>query len=149
MPIRFLNGQSNVFAAANPFEVSEYVRANVGSHSLRLPRASDASASLSHRRAGTLDLCRLSYGAQARVLSESLGDIYHAQFILQGYCSYTLANRTLDLPAGHVLVEDDLVAKKPGFGIPPASIGTLLGRRLVRDVAHDDLISEDSLEPVR
>mgnify|MGYP000641489887 FL=1 len=79
MPIRFLNGQSNVFAAANPFEVSEYVRANVGSHSLRLPRASDASASLSHRRAGTLDLCRLSYGAQARVLSESLGDIYHAQ----------------------------------------------------------------------
>lgn len=104
MPIRFLNGQSNVFAAANPFEVSEYVRANVGSHSLRLPRASDASASLSHRRAGTLDLCRLSYGAQARVLSESLGDIYHAQFILQGYCSYTLANRTLDLPAGHVLV---------------------------------------------
>ena len=46
MSIRFLNGQSNVFAAANPFEVSEYVRANVGSHSLRLPRASDASASL-------------------------------------------------------------------------------------------------------
>lgn len=104
MASQFLDSSSRVFAAANPFEVSEYVRANVGSHSLRLSSASDASASLSHRRAGMLDLCRLTYGAQARILSEGLGDIYHAQFILQGHCSYRLANSTLDLPAGHVLV---------------------------------------------
>ncbi|MDY0046363.1 MAG: AraC family transcriptional regulator [Thauera propionica] len=104
MPLQFLNGASSVFAAANPFEVSEYVRANVGSHSLRLSNAGDASASLSHRRAGMLDLCRLSYGAQARILSEGLGDIYHAQFILRGHCRYTLPDTTLDLSAGHVLV---------------------------------------------
>ncbi|MCV2219757.1 AraC family transcriptional regulator [Thauera sp. Sel9] len=104
MSLQFLNGSSKVFAAANPFEVSEYVRANVGTHSLRLSNAGHASASLSHRRAGMLDLCRLRYGAQARILSEGLGDIYHAQFILHGHCRYTLANTSLDLSAGHVLV---------------------------------------------
>ncbi len=104
MHLQFLNRSSSVFAAANPFEVSEYVRANVGSHSLRLSGNTGASASLSHRRAGMLDLCRLSYGAQARIVSEGLGDIYHAQFILRGHCRYTLAHTTLDLSAGHVLV---------------------------------------------
>ncbi len=104
MAFQFLDGSSKVFAAANPFQVSEYVRENVGTHSLRLSNGGAATASLSHRRAGTLDLCRLRYGAQARIVSEGLGDIYHAQFILQGHCSYRLAHTTLDLPAGHVLV---------------------------------------------
>lgn len=104
MPLHLLNNNSNIFAAANPFEVSEYVRANVGSHSLQLSHSGRASASLCHRRAGMLDLCRLRYGAQARILSEGLGEIYHAQFILSGHCRYTLAHTTLDLSAGHVLV---------------------------------------------
>jgi len=104
MAFQFLDGSSKVFAAANPFQVSEYVRENVGTHSLRLSNGGAATASLSHRRAGTLDLCRLRYGAQARIVSEGLGDIYHAQFILQGHCRYTLANTSLDLSAGHVLV---------------------------------------------
>ena len=104
MPIRFLNGQSNVFAAANPFEVSEYVRANVGS-------AQPAPAARQRRQRlarppprGTLDLCRLSYGAQARVLSGEPRRHLPRPVHPAGYCSYTLANRTLDLPAGHVLV---------------------------------------------
>lgn len=67
---------------------------------------------------------------------------------MRGLFGRSLVART-DLPAGHVLAEDDLVAKKPGFGIPPASIGTILGRRLAHDIARDDLISEDTLEPVR
>lgn len=104
MSLQFLNGCSKVFSSANPFEVSDYVRTNVGSHSLRLSNAGQSSASLSHRRAGTLDLCKLSYGTQARIVSEGLIDIYHAQFILRGHCRYTLANTTLDLSAGHVLV---------------------------------------------
>ncbi|MFT3759054.1 AraC family transcriptional regulator [Thauera sp.] len=103
-PLQFLNGNSRIFSGANPYEVSEYVRANVGSHSLKLSSASKDSASLNHLHAGMLDLCRISYGAQARIISEGLGDIYHAQFILRGHCRYTLANTTLDLSAGHVLV---------------------------------------------
>lgn len=58
----------------------------------------------------------------------------------------SLVART-DLSAGHVLVTTDLVAKKPGSGIPPSSIDTLLGRRLARDVARDELLAEDALEP--
>lgn len=104
MPFRLLNDSSTLFRSANPFEVSEYVRQNVGQHNLRLSHTHDANATLSHRRAGALDLCRLSYGTQARVVSDGLGDIYHAQFILQGHCRYNLPESTLDLPAGHVLV---------------------------------------------
>lgn len=105
MSLPFLSGSSsNIFAAANPFEVSEYVRANVDSHSLSLSNTSHFTASLSHRRAGMVDLCRISYGAQARVISEGLEDIYHVQFILRGHCRYRLAQTTLELSAGHVLV---------------------------------------------
>lgn len=104
MPLAFLNAKSSIFNGANPFEVSDYVRANVGSHSLSLSSRSQGSASLSHRKAGGLDLCRLSYGARARVISEGLADIYHLQFILRGYCRYTLPHSTLDLSAGHFLV---------------------------------------------
>lgn len=104
MPLHLLNAKSNVFAGANPFEVSNYVRENVGTHSLRLSSRSRASASLAHRKAGGLDLCRLSYGTQARIVSEGLADIYHLQFILRGFCRYTLPHSTLDLPAGHFLL---------------------------------------------
>ncbi len=104
MPIHLLNNSSAVYNAAHPYEVSEYVRQNVGAHSLRLSRSHDTRAALCHRRAGALDLCRLSYGTQARVVSDGLGDIYHAQFILQGACRYNLPGTTIDLPAGHVLV---------------------------------------------
>lgn len=52
-----------------------------------------------------------------------------------------------DLPAGHVLSRDDLVSKKPGSGIPPAEIDTVLGRRLVADVHADELLDEEMLEP--
>lgn len=104
MPSTFLNAKSRVFAGANPFEVSEYVSRNVASHQLRVSRASQRSASLSYCKAGSLDLCRLSYGAQARVLTEGLADTYHLQFILRGHCRYELPHRTLELAAGQLLV---------------------------------------------
>jgi AraC-like DNA-binding protein len=104
MPLQFLDAKSSIFAGVNPFEVSDYVGRNVGNHSLRLAHSSSATASLNHRRAGSVDLCRLSYGTEARVLSEGLADIYHAQFILRGTCRYTLPEKTLDLSAGHFLL---------------------------------------------
>ena len=104
MPLNFLDAKSSIFAGVNPFEVSDYVKRNVGGHSLRLARSSNGTASLNHRKAGSVDLCRLSYGTEARVLSEGLADIYHAQFILRGTCRYTLPETTLDLSAGHFLL---------------------------------------------
>ena len=50
------------------------------------------------------------------------------------------------LPAGHVIAEGDLVAKKPGTGIPVKSMALLLGRRLARDVSADTLLAWEDLE---
>lgn len=50
------------------------------------------------------------------------------------------------LAAGHVLRAEDLVAKKPGSGIPPARLDEVVGRRLVRPIAADELLAEDALE---
>lgn len=100
----FLNDSSRIFSGANPFEVSDFVNRHVGSHELRMSRHHDSSASLQHRKVGALNLCRLSYGTQARIVSEGLPDIYHVQFILRGHCRYELWRDSLSLPAGHVLV---------------------------------------------
>jgi N-acetylneuraminate synthase len=50
------------------------------------------------------------------------------------------------LPAGTVLRESHLAAKKPGTGISAARLPELVGRRLRRAVAADTLLAEDDLE---
>lgn len=50
-----------------------------------------------------------------------------------------------DLPAGWVLRRDDLVAKKPGGGVPPARLTALVGRPLVRAVRADQPVMEGDL----
>ncbi|HSW29264.1 MAG TPA: N-acetylneuraminate synthase family protein [Longimicrobiales bacterium] len=51
-----------------------------------------------------------------------------------------------DLPAGHVLASGDLVAKKPGTGIPAERIPALIGRRLSRAVEADRLLASEDVE---
>lgn len=46
-----------------------------------------------------------------------------------------------DLPQGHVLCPEDLVAKRPGHGISPLHWDEIIGRTLGRDVAADALLS--------
>lgn len=53
------------------------------------------------------------------------------------------------LPAGHVLTADDLLAKKPGGGMPPSALSMLVGRALRRPVATDEPIGDDDLVPTR
>lgn len=50
-----------------------------------------------------------------------------------------------DLEAGRQLVREDLVAKRPGTGLPANRLAELIGRRLVRAVAADKQIEEDDL----
>lgn len=50
------------------------------------------------------------------------------------------------LPAGHVLTEDDLTAKKPGGGIPPADLATLVGRTLRRALEPDEVLAADDVD---
>lgn len=51
------------------------------------------------------------------------------------------------LAAGTRLVDGDLVAKKPGTGIPAERLPELLGRMVVRDVAADELLTPADVEP--
>jgi N-acetylneuraminate synthase len=62
----------------------------------------------------------------------------------------TYARRSLvaarDLPAGHVVADGDVDAKRPGTGISPLEIDRVTGRRTTRAFAADELITFDGLE---
>lgn len=51
-----------------------------------------------------------------------------------------------DLAAGSVLTREMLVALRPGTGISPERIDELVGRRLARSVARNELLVPDDLE---
>jgi sialic acid synthase SpsE len=50
-----------------------------------------------------------------------------------------------DLPLGHVLGPDDLIAKRPAFGLPPAALEWVLGRPLRLALQADDFLTHDHL----
>ncbi len=50
------------------------------------------------------------------------------------------------LNAGHPLSADMLVAKRPGGGIPPSELDTLMGRVLTKDLAADTMLSWEDLQ---
>jgi sialic acid synthase len=51
-----------------------------------------------------------------------------------------------DLPAGHLLTEEDIAAKSPGNGLPPCELDRLVGRRLGYPVTEELPLSFDLLE---
>jgi N,N'-diacetyllegionaminate synthase len=50
------------------------------------------------------------------------------------------------LPAGTLLAQEHLVIKKPGTGLPPDRLADVVGRRLVRPVAADQLLAPEDIE---
>jgi N-acetylneuraminate synthase/sialic acid synthase len=53
-----------------------------------------------------------------------------------------------DLELGHVLTADDIAIKSPADGgLPPYELDRLLGRRLRRPVAFEDVLTFDDVEP--
>jgi N-acetylneuraminate synthase len=50
------------------------------------------------------------------------------------------------LASGTVLSPDDLVLKKPGTGLPPDRLPDLVGKRLARSVAEDQLLAAEDIE---
>lgn len=101
----FLDGRSLVYTGEAPRKVSDYVNRHVGAHGLTLAESRGrAGATLLHCSAGRLDLCQLSYGATARIVSDGLPDIYHVQFILRGRCHYEVDRRILTLDSGQIVL---------------------------------------------
>lgn len=54
----------------------------------------------------------------------------------------------VDVPSGTTLTAEHLTVKKPGTGIPAHRLADVVGRRLRRAVAADELILEEDLENV-
>jgi N-acetylneuraminate synthase len=50
------------------------------------------------------------------------------------------------LARGTVLSADDLAIKKPGTGLPPDRLPELIGKRLSRAVAEDQLLAAEDIE---
>lgn len=50
------------------------------------------------------------------------------------------------LPAGTVLAQEHLVIKKPGSGLSPDRLADVVGRRLVRPLAADQLLAPEDIE---
>ncbi len=87
--------------------------------------------------------------SQMREVEQSLG--VEEKFASPGeQASLQWARKSLvaarELPAGTVLEEAMLVARRPGTGIPPSRSAELLGRRTRRAVAADQLLAWEDLE---
>ena len=51
-----------------------------------------------------------------------------------------------DLPAGTVISREHLAIKKPGTGLPPDRLDDIVGRRLARPVAADQVLAAEDIE---
>ena len=51
-----------------------------------------------------------------------------------------------DLPAGYILTDQDLVMKRPGSGISPMHVSNVVGKKLLKALPADQLLSFDDLE---
>jgi sialic acid synthase SpsE len=69
--------------------------------------------------------------------------------IREAQAMYRLARRSLvlvgDHPAGTVLSEEMLAAKRPGFGVAPKDLEKVVGRALRVAVEHDDVLTWEML----
>ena len=84
-----------------------------------------------------------------RIVEASLGD--SVKRITERECEVRdVARRSIvaarNLPAGHRLTPDDIALKRPGTGMQPETMDTIIGKKLRRAVAPDTLLSPGDFE---
>jgi N-acetylneuraminate synthase len=83
-----------------------------------------------------------------RAIHEALGGtrrtVSEAEIVKRRQFRRSLVARVA-LPAGHVVTEADLVAKRPGTGIGPDEIRYVVGRELAADLAEDQVLHWEHL----
>jgi N,N'-diacetyllegionaminate synthase len=83
-----------------------------------------------------------------RIVHEALGStrrmLSEAEIVKRGQFRRSLVVRAA-LPAGHVLTEADLDAKRPGTGIGPDELQYVVGRTLATDLTEDQVLRWDHL----
>lgn len=84
-----------------------------------------------------------------RDLEKALGDGVKQPHPCESDC-LSAARKSLvaaqDLAAGHILQPGDLVAKRPGTGLPPAALPQVLGKRLNISLSKDCLLKSEFLD---
>ena len=89
------------------------------------------------------------YAAAAHAAAAALGPVCKAPLASEADAASVARQSvaaTRDLPAGHVLAEEDLAVRRPGTGIPAAELKHLPGRRLLGAVPAGHLLSPDGVE---
>ena len=51
-----------------------------------------------------------------------------------------------DIACGEILTEGDIIAKRPGDGIPPECIGELIGKKVNTDIPKGYLFRKEYLD---
>lgn len=92
-----------LFRAADPLDVSAYVRSHIGAHTLDLFSRS-AKATMRHKNFGALGLCQITYGGRVQVRSPGLEKSYHLQVVTDGSCSVKYPDMTLELEPGSATI---------------------------------------------
>lgn len=81
----------------------------------------------------------------AHLMARDLGETTEAEIPARTYARRSIVAARA-LPAGTVLTEADIDYKRPGTGLSPAQVDEVLGRRLRRDLAADELVLLEDLE---
>ena len=53
--------------------------------------------------------------------------------------------RSRDLKSGHIIMQDDLVAKRPGTGVSPMHWDQVVGKKIIHDLPEDHILTWDDL----
>jgi N-acetylneuraminate synthase len=93
---------------------------------------------------GDLTCLREGVDLLLRVEGEPLKHVHPAEEIARKNARRSLV-AARNLNAGKVLAAEDLVAKRPAFGLPTSALAWVVGRRLARDLPEDDFLTLDHL----
>jgi N-acetylneuraminate synthase/N,N'-diacetyllegionaminate synthase len=79
---------------------------------------------------------QIGHGRKERAASEEAGEAWATKSVVAAH----------SLAAGQIIAENDIACKRPGTGIPPNELSKVIGRRLRRDLAADELLDFNDLE---
>ena len=78
---------------------------------------------------------QLALGTPVKLLPESEKNLY------------SLARRSIvarkKIPKGKVIEESDLIIKRPGYGIAPKFLNVIIGRKAMKDIDEEDIVTWD------
>jgi N,N'-diacetyllegionaminate synthase len=107
----------------------------------RFARGPDHAASLDQH--GFSEYVRLAHRAW-RMLGDEVKRVLDIENDVRSVSRQSITSATM-LPAGHVLAREDITIKRPGGGIAPSRLASVIGQRLRHRIEADTPLGEDDL----